>query len=58
MVCMTASGYTISGTLQEACFPLTSLEKRTVTFQLHSELLSNILNCNLVITINGVLKII
>lgn len=58
MVCITASGYSTgySGTLQEACFPLTSLEKRTVTFQLHSELLSNILNCNLIITINGVFK--
>lgn len=51
-----ASGYSIGGTVQEACFPLTSLEKRTVTFQLHSELLSNILNCNLVITINVALN--
>ena len=51
-----ASGYCIGGTVQEACFPLTSLEKRTVTFQLHSGLLSNILNCNLVITINVALK--
>lgn len=42
--------------MQEACFPLTPLEKRTVTFQLHSGLLSNILNCNLVITINVALK--
>lgn len=51
-----ASGYRIGGTVQEACFPLTSLEKRVVTFQLHSGLLSNILNCNLVITINVALK--
>lgn len=51
-----ASGDCIGGTVQEACFPLTSLEKRTVTFQLHSGLLSNILNCNLVITINVALK--
>lgn len=42
--------------MQEACLPLTSLEERTVTFQLHSGLLSNILNCNLVITINVALK--
>lgn len=50
------SGYYIRGTEQEAFFPLTSLEKRTVTFQLHSGLLSNILNHNLVIAINVALK--
>ena len=42
--------------MQEARFTLTSLEKRTVTFQLHSGMLSNILNYNLVITINVALK--
>ena len=50
------SGYCIGSAVQEDCFPLTSLEKRTVIFQLHSGLLSNILNYNLVITINVALK--
>jgi hypothetical protein len=51
-----ASGYYIGGTVQEACFPLASVGKRKVSFQLHRELLSNILNCNLVIAINVAIK--
>lgn len=41
---------------QWVCPPQPALEKRSVAFQLHSVMLSNILNCNLAITINVALK--
>lgn len=41
---------------QQACPPQPTLEKRSVAFQLHSVMLSNILNHNLAITINIALK--